>query len=153
TPATAAGKAVKCPKCRTRVAVPDAAPVVRPAQPDPAGMPTPPPYGSATVRGSRRRPAVGLLVGGAVTTLLLGLLLGWFLFGQPGKEPARTSSTSKKSAPKTTKLESALQEKPPPPIPVGREFTNSIGMKMVQIPAGKFRMGSSFDEEGRWDDE
>ena len=32
-------------------------------------------------------------------------------------------------------------------------FTNSIGMRLALIPAGKFRMGSSEDETGRGDDE
>jgi formylglycine-generating enzyme required for sulfatase activity len=32
-------------------------------------------------------------------------------------------------------------------------FENSIGMKLVLIPAGKFEMGSPADEEGRRDDE
>ena len=34
-----------------------------------------------------------------------------------------------------------------------REITNSIGMKLMLIPAGKFLMGSPKDEKGRSDDE
>jgi formylglycine-generating enzyme required for sulfatase activity len=36
---------------------------------------------------------------------------------------------------------------------LAKEFTNSIGMKLVRIPAGKFIMGSPEDEAGRNDDE
>jgi formylglycine-generating enzyme required for sulfatase activity/serine/threonine protein kinase len=42
---------------------------------------------------------------------------------------------------------------PPPPAPDGREMVNSIGMKLVRIPAGKFLMGSPANEEGRYPDE
>jgi formylglycine-generating enzyme required for sulfatase activity len=34
-----------------------------------------------------------------------------------------------------------------------KEITNSIGMKLVLIPKGKFMMGSPESEEGRYDDE
>jgi hypothetical protein len=34
-----------------------------------------------------------------------------------------------------------------------QEITNSIGMKLVLIPNGKFMMGSAQDEVGRWDGE
>ena len=34
-----------------------------------------------------------------------------------------------------------------------KEITNSIGMKLVLIPAGKFLMGSPKDEKERWPDE
>jgi formylglycine-generating enzyme required for sulfatase activity len=36
---------------------------------------------------------------------------------------------------------------------LGKEITNSIGMKLVLIPSGKFLRGSPADEEGRHDDE
>jgi formylglycine-generating enzyme required for sulfatase activity len=42
---------------------------------------------------------------------------------------------------------------PPPPPPPEKGLTNSIGMELVPIPAGKFRMGSPDDEEGRWANE
>ena len=35
----------------------------------------------------------------------------------------------------------------------GKEITNSIGMKLVRIPAGKFMMGSPAGEEDRDEDE
>ena len=34
-----------------------------------------------------------------------------------------------------------------------KEITNSIGMKLMRIPAGKFVMGSPIDEKGRLEDE
>ena len=40
------------------------------------------------------------------------------------------------------------------PAPVARNhFTNSIGMKLVRIPAGQFMMGSPPGETGRSDEE
>ena len=40
------------------------------------------------------------------------------------------------------------------PVPEGVEsFVNSIGMRMIRIPAGEFVMGSPADETGRGDDE
>jgi formylglycine-generating enzyme required for sulfatase activity len=45
-------------------------------------------------------------------------------------------------------------EKTPPPAPVGlKTQTNSIGMKLVLVPAGEFRMGSAKGEAGRSGDE
>jgi formylglycine-generating enzyme required for sulfatase activity len=40
------------------------------------------------------------------------------------------------------------------PVPDGVEsFVNSIGMRMIRVPAGEFVMGSATDEPGRHDDE
>ena len=40
------------------------------------------------------------------------------------------------------------------PLPEGvKPITNSIGLKLVPIPAGKFMMGSPKDEQGRFDNE
>jgi formylglycine-generating enzyme required for sulfatase activity len=40
------------------------------------------------------------------------------------------------------------------PVPEGVEsFVNSIGMRMIRVPAGEFVMGSPADESGRHDDE
>jgi formylglycine-generating enzyme required for sulfatase activity len=40
-----------------------------------------------------------------------------------------------------------------PPASLAGDFTNSIGMQFVLIPAGKFMMGSPNGEAGRFDDE
>ena len=58
------------------------------------------------------------------------------------KEPA---VTGKKPEPKPAHANSPEPEKPGPPT----TFTNTLGMKMVLIPAGKFMMGSPKDEAGR----
>src|SRR5262249_231745 len=86
-PVTPAGKAGRCPRCKARIPVPGEAFPAPPVRPDPAATPIPPPSNSATVRVSRSWPATGLLLGGAATVLLLGLLLGWLVFGRFGKEP------------------------------------------------------------------
>src|SRR5262245_49452492 len=41
----------------------------------------------------------------------------------------------------------------PRPKEVPKEFTNSVGMKLVLLPAGKFKMGSPKGEKDRYDDE
>jgi formylglycine-generating enzyme required for sulfatase activity len=41
----------------------------------------------------------------------------------------------------------------PAPRPLPKRFTNSVGMKLVLIPAGKFMMGSPEDEKYRSDNE
>ena len=40
-----------------------------------------------------------------------------------------------------------------PPVKPGQVRTNSIGMKLVEIPAGEFLMGSPDSEAGREKDE
>jgi formylglycine-generating enzyme required for sulfatase activity/mono/diheme cytochrome c family protein len=49
--------------------------------------------------------------------------------------------------------EVAVVKPPPPPSVRGPDVINSVGMKFVRIPAGKFRMGSPEDEKGRGADE
>jgi formylglycine-generating enzyme required for sulfatase activity len=46
-----------------------------------------------------------------------------------------------------------LTQAAPPGVEVEKTITNSIGMKLVLIPAGKFLMGSPQTEEGRYDNE
>ncbi len=54
--------------------------------------------------------------------------------------------------PEQKKLDKESQKKPAPPV-LAQEITNSLGMKLVLIPRGTFRMGSPPGEEGRSDDE
>jgi formylglycine-generating enzyme required for sulfatase activity len=75
-------------------------------------------------------------VGGGMLLLLLLLLILNSLGGSPTKE--KRDGKEKKS-----------QEKPVP----GEVLTNSIGMELVPIKAGKFVMGSPRSEVGRADDE
>jgi formylglycine-generating enzyme required for sulfatase activity len=44
-------------------------------------------------------------------------------------------------------------EPPPPPAELAQDFTNSVGMKLVLIPAGSFTMGSPKEERWHEDDE
>jgi formylglycine-generating enzyme required for sulfatase activity len=78
-----------------------------------------------------RRRSVLAAIGAAVAALGLGT---WLLAGLL-PAPKRSGGGS---------------PEPPPPAP---EVTNSIGMKLALIPAGKFLMGSPPDEKGRGDDE
>ncbi len=55
----------------------------------------------------------------------------------PGQTPAATASPTAAATPS------------PAVDTQAKEFTNSIGMKFVRIPAGKFTMGSPRDEAGR----
>jgi formylglycine-generating enzyme required for sulfatase activity/tRNA A-37 threonylcarbamoyl transferase component Bud32 len=71
---------------------------------------------------------IGVLVAGVVGALLLAVGI-WVLVGsKKSKEPAK---------------ETAAEER----------ITNSIGMKLVRIPAGSFRMGSTAAEDERTEDE
>ena len=55
-------------------------------------------------------------------------------------------------------IPAALDAEPPPDnrgikVPaIGQKFKNSIGMEMVLIPAGQFKMGSPANEKDRDDD-
>src|SRR5262249_41204846 len=111
--------------------------------------PIPPPHRSGPARGSRPPSMVGRFTGGVILLLLLGLLLGRLLFGGAGKEPGGSSPAVKASGVNAPQP----REGPAPASPDAPEITNSIGMKLVLIPAGKFRMGSPPDEAGRSADE
>src|SRR5262249_8066625 len=50
-------------------------------------------------------------------------------------------------------LRGAGEKGPPTPPEEPRRFTNSIGMELVMIPAGKFLRGSPENEEGHIEDE
>ncbi len=96
-------------------------------------------------------------------TLLAAVLLGLLILQfsrQPGTphvpdEDGRAGTDrnpSDKGVPDPEKKVRPLQgEKRPPALPP--EIKNSIDMKLVLIPAGKFRMGSAAAEEGRGTDE
>jgi formylglycine-generating enzyme required for sulfatase activity len=75
--------------------------------------------------------------------------------GLPPRFHEQSELTADVSAERTTfdfDLKSAM-DKPGNVLPQQPEITNSIGMKLVLIPAGKFTMGSPNDEQGRDDDE
>lgn len=90
-------------------------------------------------------------------------------------KPSKPSPPAKKEnlpmpvdpEPKKPKVKKEMKEDKNPPLPQPKnedvpavlehsrpkEFTNSVGMKLVLIPAGKFRMGSPADEKWRLEDE
>jgi formylglycine-generating enzyme required for sulfatase activity/tetratricopeptide (TPR) repeat protein len=78
--------------------------------------------------------------------------------GRPGVSPpsrfiGREDSTRTTHAPPQTEIAPRQVNPPKPRRQPGEIFTNSIGMKLAWIPAGKFRMGSPPDEKGRMRDE
>ncbi len=136
---SAAGKKSKCPTCQTVFLVPpnlqpaaDAPP--RPAPPPAALTPTVPFQPARTLAVDRRRPPYGLFALLALACLgfltLAGLVIVVLLY-QPGG--LATRATGSKGGPK--------------------EFTNSVGMKLVLAPAGEFLMGSPIAEADRDVDE
>jgi formylglycine-generating enzyme required for sulfatase activity len=119
-----------------------------------------------------RRP----LVAGAAVFVGLGLLIGllWVSSWQKDRQPPSSQGNMAKVDPpkdpaKENNQKQAAQEAkageggkalpapkedgPGPPPSVAKEVTNSIGMKLVLIPAGKFQMGSPKEEKDRSDDE
>jgi formylglycine-generating enzyme required for sulfatase activity len=121
------GKKVKCPSCGTPLGTVGALEPTLPMRP---GLPWP--------RGRGRV----VLAGGAAGVLLVILLAGWLLFGsRGGKGTARTEPPPNQ------------EPQPPPHAALAKEITNSIGMKLTLIPAGKFLMGSPPDEKDRSEDE
>ena len=79
----------------------------------------------------------GWLVGGVVALLSVVMLVGWLVMRNLPR-PGQGQRPS--GVPPTNDL---VDWKPP------REIINSIGMKLVLIPAGKFKMGSPMDEKER----
>jgi serine/threonine protein kinase/formylglycine-generating enzyme required for sulfatase activity len=121
-PTASAGKAARCPKCRTQIPVPGEPAPASPVRPDPALTSTPPPRDSDTIPSSRPQPMVGVLVAVSAVVLAVGLLLGWLLFGR-GKDG--TSLASNSSTSKTLPTEDrGRQDNPIPkvePKPPGKE--------------------------------
>src|SRR5262249_12657039 len=75
---------------------------------------------------------------------------------RPGPEiPAKSPLPEQPPQAKTPAKEEPKATLPirPPQVAPAREITNSIGMKLVLIPAGKFVMGSPAREAGRSSDE
>jgi predicted Zn finger-like uncharacterized protein len=131
------GKRVRCSACQQSFAVPGDLPTRTSAPPAP-----PPPPSSATQAGpprSRRpRPLVALVFLGAIFVVLLGYLLSAWL--------GRTPATGKDQASARTTQPTTTPNKP-------KQLANSLGMKLVLIPAGTFQMGSPLSEPNRSDDE
>lgn len=139
------------------------------------GVPPQPEWKTATVS-SRRRPAIGkfifvgvgvlvVVVAAAVAFVLLNKPRGEVAGGKPaavktGKEkPAKEGAGSESAAARAKDTTAAEQVEdsepagpeppvPAPPVDTSRLLVNSIGMKLVLIPAGEFDMGAS-DEDAK----
>ena len=148
-PPTVAGKRLKCPRCQTILGA--AAPTHHPSPPDRAGADTeapslvetvaPPPRLAPRTRQGRGRAALVLSL--VTVASLVVALVAWLLLRE-GKQPVPQPPDA-----------SARDEGRPPVTAarVGKELTNSIGMRLVLIPKGTFLMGSPKDEKSRGDDE
>jgi formylglycine-generating enzyme required for sulfatase activity len=105
-----------------------------------------PPLAATTVpvpsrsRRSRKRGLVGVAV---LLTLSVSAVLLWS--SRAWKGPSADGLESGTTEAGST---STVQ-----PVPMAAELTNSIGMRLVLIPAGRFRMGSPSGEGDRRDDE
>jgi formylglycine-generating enzyme required for sulfatase activity len=128
-------------------------------------LPTPPISASATqpvrrVRPAADRPWLILLVTLGAFALVAGLIVGGLLLGRPrdtGTGPAQAAGSAKpatqpeqKRQPVPTKVP---EPKPAPPADLAKEITNSLGMRLVLIPAGQFTMGSPWSEASRDENE
>jgi len=142
-PATTAGKRLKCPGCKTvlaaaaathhrsapkRVSVETAAPSLL----ETAGTPPPP------VQKRGGRPALVVSLFGMA--LLAGYLILWPLLRDDQQEGSKPPAGGEKAPRKKTAA-------------LAKELRNSLGMKLVLIPAGTFTMGSPKEEKDRSKDE
>jgi formylglycine-generating enzyme required for sulfatase activity len=76
--------------------------------------------------------------------------MGLALLVRSGGKPRDTSRAEPSVPPEQAK---AAEPKPPTPAAPDKEITNSIGMKLVRIPAGTFLMGSPEDDTDALDNE
>jgi formylglycine-generating enzyme required for sulfatase activity len=90
----------------------------------------------------KRHPWFGVLLLGSICTGAC-ILLGILFFGNPFEQEQPSGDPGKKDDGK----------KAPVTRGPAQSFTNSIGMKLVRIPAGRFRMGSPISEGERIPDE
>ncbi|HKB35818.1 MAG TPA: SUMF1/EgtB/PvdO family nonheme iron enzyme, partial [Gemmataceae bacterium] len=141
-PASLQGKRLKCPRCSARLGTPSDAP--RPAVTSTgataAVVPTPSPAPGDTLEETRRQPPVarvapvrparrGSPVFLIVVLTLLATALVWGLIVFLNRDTSTDDPPKKEGT------------------------TNSLGMRLIRIEPGKFRMGSPDDEESRDSDE
>jgi formylglycine-generating enzyme required for sulfatase activity len=109
----------------------------------------------------RRHPvaAVAVAAGLGLVLLVMVLLTTWPRATSEVAHPsqATTPTVAAPSPPPKVAASSGGQPIPPPQVTLAPSLaptiTNSIGMKLVLIPAGEFLMGSPATEEGRYSDE
>jgi formylglycine-generating enzyme required for sulfatase activity/serine/threonine protein kinase len=95
------------------------------------------------------------LAGAAIVLALAGLSLLWLIFGGNAEPQKRGLAADQKDPARLAEKSAVIQpESKDPAVEVGtadlpKRFENSIGMKLVLIPKGKFTMGSPANEEGR----
>jgi formylglycine-generating enzyme required for sulfatase activity len=83
----------------------------------------------------------------AVIIILGAALLGYWFFVALSHDGTQTGPPAALPTPTPTPTPAGT------PTPKPADFTNSIGMEFVSIPAGAFEMGSPSNEAGRDDDE
>src|SRR5205823_1838459 len=107
-----------------------------------ATTPTLPPPSVATVGEARspRTPGTMLWLVTAAVLLLVALIVGLLLSGWGSKDRGKVEP----------KPPAGIKEqpKPAPPAPLGKNDTNSIGMKFVRVPGGTFWQGGGGGTEG-----
>lgn len=97
---------------------------------------------------SRRGNAQVVAVIVAVLVVAGGGVLAWYFLDQPrGDKKEPLADAAEKTKPEKRVSDKTLGPPRPPVI------TNSIDMKLANLPAGKFRMGSPNSEKGRNGDE
>lgn len=99
-------------------------------------------------RGKRMTTAMWLVLLGCALLGIQALIRGMVSPPRGQSSAAEAASVPTTFAAPTAGLGSV---KPPPVQPQEKDLTNSIGMRLVKIPPGKFVMGSPQDERGRED--
>ncbi len=151
-PETMAGRKVKCPKCGTNMGRLPSARETAPIRDDTIGGLRPrlaatAAQGDAPSDGGPRQPrrnGVWFLAG--VVALLAVVACAWITIN--GRKPG-----ADQQKPKDPLKDMAPREGDPLPKPLARELKNSLDMKMVLIPKGRFQMGSPEGEKDSFENE
>jgi formylglycine-generating enzyme required for sulfatase activity len=135
-PAAAAGRKVRCPRCQNIIEVAPEPELIPPPSliDDTAGPGRTRPHN----RRRRSRSGWGLPVAGL--GLIGVVVLLWALVSSPGSNEEKPPRDSPPPRPEVK-------------TPEGPGILNSIGIRLVRVPAGKFSMGSPGFEEDREPDE
>jgi len=118
---------------------------------------------AGVIAGPRKKVAAGpwskrtLITAGVAVALLIGTIAMWpggVFRTRPAPDPAADPGrdNKKKQLPPPNEIAKGNGKDAAPPFRV-KEILNSIGMKLVYIPPGKFMMGSPKDEKDRRDNE
>jgi serine/threonine protein kinase len=156
-PASATGKRLQCPHCRTVLGATSAtldrlagrettAPSLLETAAAPPVLRLGPPR---TTAGPGRRAA---LIGGLIT-LLVSCGTAWLLLDNstPHEKVAGKQRSPEGSAPRGLKKESQPRSEDAP-LPLPESITNSLGMRLVLVKPGRFQMGRTQEENGSGDE-